>query len=135
MEKLVSLVPLFPLVSFLYIVFVGKGLSKTFIGTLASGSVLLSFVVSVLVFTTQLHGGNAVIVPVFDWIKAGDLSVSISFLVDPLSSIYLLFITGVGFLIHVYSTGYMHDDEGFNRFFAYLNLFVFFMLILVLGDS
>jgi NADH-quinone oxidoreductase subunit L len=135
MEKLVSLVPLFPLVSFLYIVFVGKGLSKTFIGSIAAGSVLLSFIVSVLVFTTQLHGGHATIVPVFDWIKAGDLSVNISFLVDPLSSIYLLFITGVGFLIHVYSTGYMHDDEGFNRFFAYLNLFVFFMLILVLGDS
>jgi len=135
MEKLVSLVPLFPLVSFLYIAFVGKGLSKSFVGSIASGSILLSFITSILVFTSQLHGGTQSIVPVFEWINSGDLHIGISFLVDPLSSIYLLFITGVGFLIHVYSIGYMHHDEGFNRFFSYLNLFVFFMLILVLGDS
>jgi NADH-quinone oxidoreductase subunit L len=61
------------------------------------------------------------VVKVFDWITAGTFNIDFSFLVDPLSSIYLLFITGVGFLIHVYSTGYMHDDEGFNRFMAYLN--------------
>ncbi|MBL0314220.1 MAG: NADH-quinone oxidoreductase subunit L [Flavobacteriales bacterium] len=135
MEKLVTLVPLFPLAGFLYITFFGKGFSKGFIGTLASSTILLSFIVSVLVFTTQMHGAHPAIVKVFDWITAGSFDIDFSFLVDPLSTIYLLFITGVGFLIHVYSTGYMHDDEGFNRFMAYLNLFVFFMLILVLGDS
>ncbi|MBX7052826.1 MAG: NADH-quinone oxidoreductase subunit L [Flavobacteriales bacterium] len=135
MEKLVTLVPLFPLAGFLYIIFFGKGFSKGFIGTLASSTILLSFIVSVLVFTTQMHGAHPAVVKVFDWITAGSFKVDFSFLVDPLSSIYLLFITGVGFLIHVYSTGYMHDDEGFSRFMAYLNLFVFFMLILVLGDS
>lgn len=135
MEKLVTLVPLFPLAGFLYITFFGKGFSKGFIGALASGTILLSFIVSVLVFTTQMHGAHPAVVKVFDWITAGTFNIDFSFLVDPLSSIYLLFITGVGFLIHVYSTGYMHDDEGFNRFMAYLNLFVFFMLILVLGDS
>jgi NADH-quinone oxidoreductase subunit L len=135
MEKLASLIPLFPLAGFLYIMFFGNGLSKKFTGIVACGAVLLSFVTSVLVFSTQMHGGHATIVHLFDWIHAGDLKIGFDFLVDPLSSIYLLFITGVGFLIHLYSTGYMHDDEGFNRFMAYLNLFLFFMLILVLGDS
>lgn len=135
MEKLVTLIPLFPLAGFLYITFFGKGLSKNFIGGVASAAILLSFIVSVLVFTTQLHGAHPTVVKAFDWITAGSLNIDISFLVDPLSAIYLLFVTGVGFLIHVYSVGYMHEDEGFNRFMAYLNFFVFFMLILILGDS
>jgi NADH-quinone oxidoreductase subunit L len=82
-----------------------------------------------------MHGAHPTVVKAFDWITAGSFDIDISFLVDPLSAIYLLFITGVGFLIHLYSIGYMHEDEGFNRFIAYLNLFVFFMLILILGDS
>jgi NADH-quinone oxidoreductase subunit L len=135
MEKLVTLIPLFPLAGFLYITFFGKGFSKNFIGGIGSGAILLSFIISVLVFSTQMHGANPTVVKVFDWISAGSFSIDFSFLVDPLSAIYLLFITGVGFLIHLYSIGYMHDDEGFNRFISYLNLFVFFMLILVLGDS
>ncbi len=135
MEKLVTLIPLFPLAGFLYITFFGKGFSKNFIGWLASGSILLSFIVSILVFSTQLQGAQPTIIKAFDWITAGSFDIDVSFIVDPLSTIYLLFITGVGFLIHVYSIGYMHTDEGFNRFMAYLNLFVFFMLILVLGDS
>jgi len=135
MEKLVTLIPLFPLAGFLYITFFGKGFGKNFIGGLGASAIFLSFVVSVLVFTTQMHGAHPTVVKAFDWITAGSFNIDFALLVDPLSSIYLLFITGVGFLIHVYSIGYMHDDEGFNRFIAYLNLFVFFMLILVLGDS
>jgi NADH-quinone oxidoreductase subunit L len=135
MEKLAALIPLFPLAGFLYIMLFGNGLNKKFAGLVACGAVLLAFVASVLVFSTQTHGGHASIIHLFDWIHAGEMNVGFDFLVDPLSSIYLLFITGVGFLIHVYSTGYMHEDEGFNRFMAYLNLFLFFMLILVLGDS
>jgi NADH-quinone oxidoreductase subunit L len=135
MEKLVTLIHLFTLAGFLYITFFGKGFSKNFIGGIGSGAILLSFIISVLVFSTQMHGANPTVVKVFDWISAGSFSIDFSFLVDPLSAIYLLFITGVGFLIHLYSIGYMHDDEGFNRFISYLNLFVFFMLILVLGDS
>lgn len=134
MQNFVALVPLLPLAGFLYIVLFGEGLSKQLVGWIASGAVLGAFIVSVLVFSTQLHGVAAE-VNLFDWIVAGDLHVRIGFIVDPLSSIYLLFITGIGFLIHVYSIGYMHDDEGFNRFMAYLNLFVFFMLVLVLGNS
>ena len=135
MEKLVTLIPLFPLAGFLYITFFGKGFSKNFIGGIGASTIFLSFVTSIVVFSTQLHGNHPVIVKVFDWITAGSFNIDFAFLVDPLSTIYLLFITGVGFLIHVYSIGYMHDDEGFNRFISYLNLFVFFMLILVLGDS
>jgi len=135
MEKLVTLIPLFPLAGFLFITFFGKGSSKNFIGGIGSGAILLSFIVSVLVFTTQMHGAHPTVVKAFDWITAGSFDIDISFLVDPLSAIYLLFITGVGFLIHLYSIGYMHEDEGFSRFIAYLNLFVFFMLILILGDS
>src|SRR5687767_11653514 len=128
MEKLVTLIPLFPLAGFLYISFFSKGLSRNFVGAVGSGAIFLSFIASCLVFTTQLHGNNPMIVKAFDWIHAGSFDVDIAFIVDPLSCIYLLFITGVGFLIHVYSIGYMHEDEGFNRFMAYLNLFVFFML-------
>jgi NADH-quinone oxidoreductase subunit L len=135
MEKLATLIPLFPLAGFLYITFFGKGFSKNFIGIIGSGAILLSFITSVVVFSTQMHHAHPTVVKVFDWITAGSFDIDFSFLVDPLSAIYLLFITGVGFLIHVYSIGYMHEDEGFNRFISYLNLFVFFMLILVLGDS
>jgi NADH-quinone oxidoreductase subunit L len=135
MEKLITLVPLFPLVGFLYQVFFGKNTSKQLTTIIGSGAILASFVVSLIVFNSQLHSHQAVTVKVFEWIHAGSLHIDLAFLVDSLSSTYLLFITGVGFLIHIYSSGYMSHDEGFNRFFAYLNLFVFFMLILVLGDS
>lgn len=135
MEKLVTLIPLFPLIAFLFNIFLGKGMSKGMIGSIASGAILLSFITSCLVFSTQLHGAHPTTVKVFDWISAGHLHINLGFVVDPLSTIYLMFITGVGFLIHVYSIGYMHEDEGFNRFMGYLNFFVFFMLILVLGDS
>ncbi len=81
------------------------------------------------------NGAEPFRLTLFNWISAGPFHATIGFLVDPLSSLMLLIITGVGFLIHVYSIGYMHDDAGFNRFFSYLNLFVFFMLILVMGNN
>ncbi len=135
MEKLVALIPLFPLLGFLYITFFGKNQSKATAGGIATTMVGLSFVLAILVFTTQMHGAHATFVKVLDWIHVGSFHVDISFVVDPLSSLYILFITGVGSLIHLYSIGYMHDDEGFHRFMSYLNLFVFFMLLLVLGDN
>ena len=135
MEKLALLIPIFPLAGFLYVVFFGKGLSKNLIGWITCSTVFLSFVASVLVFVGQQLQPASYVIPFFDWISSGEMKVNFSFLVDPLSSVYLLFITGVSFLIHVYSIGYMHDDEGFDRFMSYLNFFVFFMLILVLGNS
>jgi len=136
MIKLIGLVPLFPLIGFLINGFFGKKLSKGVSGAIACISVLASFVVAVLVFM-ELHGATnkSQVVEIFSWINSDTLKIPFSFLVDPLSSWFLLIITGIGFLIHVYSTGYMHHDEGFSRFFTYLNLFIFFMLLLVLGNN
>ncbi len=136
MEQLVKLVPLFPLIGFAIIGLANRSLSKNLTGIIATGAVFASFVVSAMIFMGRLgHESQAVTVTLFDWISAGTLSIKMSFLVDNLSAIFLMVITGVGTLIHLYSTGYMHEDDGFRRFFAYLNLFVFFMLLLVLGDN
>ncbi len=104
------------------------------LGTVASLTVFISFLISVAIFF-EVKAGAAATINLFEWISAGNLKLSFSFLVDPLSSLMLLIITGVGFLIHIYSIAYMHEDKGFGKFFAYLNLFVFFMLLLVLGAN
>jgi NADH-quinone oxidoreductase subunit L len=137
-DFLIALVPLLPLVGFLIISLNVNRLSHSVASVVACGTVLISFLVAVILFF-QLLGlpaeQRSLNVVVFDWISVGNFSAQISFLIDPLSSLMLLIITGVGFLIHVYSIGYMHNDAGFNRFFSYLNLFVFFMLILVMGSN
>jgi len=136
MIKLIGLIPLFPLIGFLINGFFGKKISKGLSGTIAATSILASFILAVGVFM-QVNSGieKTHVVNLFSWINSDTLSIPFSFLVDPLSSLFLLIITGIGFLIHVYSIGYMHHDEGFSRFFTYLNLFVFFMLLLVLGNN
>ncbi len=129
MKELIWLVPLLPLTGFL-IVSLGKSyLSKSLSGIIASTMVLGSFLLALGVFF-EISGSKekSFTLNLFEWIAAGDFKVNIAFLIDPLSSIMLLIITGVGFLIHLYSMGYMHDDEGYAKFFSYLNLFVFFML-------
>jgi NADH-quinone oxidoreductase subunit L len=131
MSKYIFLVPLFPLISFVIIGLLNRSLSKTLTGIIGSGSILASFIVSLMIFLEH----KTFTLTLFDWISTPTFSANMSFFVDPLSSLFLLIITGIGFLIHVYSTGYMHEDDGFRRFFAYLNLFVFFMLLLVLGDN
>ncbi len=135
MEQLVKLIILFPLLSFAIIGLLNRRLTKKHAAIFACTGVLLSFIDSLLIFFSQASHHHPVEVALFDWISAGSFKVSFSFLSDPLSSIFLLVITGVGFLIHVFSVGYMKDDDGFRRFFAYLNLFIFFMLILVLGNN
>jgi len=136
MIKLVGLVPLFPLIGFLINGFFGKKLNKNLSGVIASSALFLSFILAALIFN-ELNSSNvkSQIVVLFSWINSGTLQIPFEFLVDPLSSLFLLIITGIGFLIHVYSIGYMSHDEGFSRFFTYLNLFVFFMLLLVLGNN
>jgi NADH-quinone oxidoreductase subunit L len=137
-DFLIALVPLLPLVGFLVISLNVNRLSHSVASVVACGAVLISFLIAVILFF-QLLGlpaeQRSLNVAVFDWITVGNFSAQIGFLIDPLSSLMLLIITGVGFLIHVYSIGYMHDDAGFNRFFSYLNLFVFFMLLLVMGNN
>ena len=136
MIKLIGLVPLFPLIGFLINGFFGKKMSKSLSGTIACVSVLASFIVSLLIFMeVNASEQKSNVIEIFSWINSDTLKIPFSFLVDPLSCLFLMNITGIGFLIHVYSTSYMHDDEGFSRFFTYLNLFVFFMLLLVLGNN
>lgn len=138
MYDLITLVPLFPLIGFILIGLFGKYLKKeALIGGIASAAVGLSFITALTIFLemSSSHMEEAVIVKVYEWISAGDFSANISYQVDQLSILFTLVITGVGFLIHVYSIGYMHGDRSFYRFFAYLNLFIFMMLNLVLASN
>lgn len=136
MSKLVYLVPLFPLIGFLINGLGRKSLSKSMISVIGCGVMLASFVVSLLVFF-DVKGNGATTVELFSFIRAADFQIPFAFQVDQLSSLFLLIITGIGFLIHLYSAAYMHEEEEqhFGRYFAYLNLFVFSMLLLVLGAN
>src|ERR1700722_4259153 len=138
MSKLVYLVPLFPLIGFLSNGLFRKNLSKSLIGIVGCGTVLASFIISLLIFfDVKKEGFETVIVNLFGFINVDSLKIPFAFQVDQLSVLFLLIISGVGFLIHVYSTSYMHDEENehFARYFSYLNLFVFSMLVLVLGAN
>ena len=134
--SLLWLIPLLPLLGFVINGLGRNVLSKGTVGAIGSGVVLASFIISVILFF-ELSGSveKQFTVNFFDWINVGELQIPLSFLYDPLSAIMLLIITGIGFLIHIYSVGYMQADAGFGKFFAYLNLFIFFMLILVLGSN
>ncbi|MCF8340038.1 MAG: NADH-quinone oxidoreductase subunit L [Chitinophagaceae bacterium] len=138
MAKFIYLVPLFPLIGFLINGLGRNFLSKKLSGIIGSLAILASFVVSVLVFLeVKAIGFTTVEIKLFDFIKTAGLDIPFSFQVDQLSVLFLLIITGVGTLIHLYSTAYMHEEEpkDFARYFAYLNLFVFSMLLLVLGAN
>lgn len=134
--ELSYLVPLFPLIGFLIIGLGRKYLSKSLTGLIGSGVILASFIVSLWIFF-EVKNGNAGTIEYFNFISAGNLKVPFAFQLDALSSLFLLIITGVGFLIHVYSASYMHHEsnEHFARYFSYLNLFVFSMLLLVMGAN
>ena len=130
------LIPALPLLGFLVNGLIGKSLGRGFVSLVGPGVVLASFVLSVLAFREMVTApGQALNVTLFSWIEVGDLNIPAAFTVDRLSGIFILIITGVGFLIHLYSVGYMWDEEGYYRFFSFLNLFIFFMLLLVLGSS
>ncbi len=100
-----------------------------------TGLVGLMWLISMVVFANVIFGGNEYQVTIYEWIASGDFVINISFLVDPLTAMLLLVVSTVGFLVHIYSIGYMDGDRGFWRFFAYLNLFMFSMLLLILGDN
>lgn len=136
MTQLAWLIPIFPLVGFLINALWGKKLSKSASGIAGSAAVLASFVIALGIFLgSHSESFQPVTVKLFDWISAGTLNIPFEFLIDQFALMMLLIVTGIGFLIHVYSIGYMHDDEGFQRFFSYLNLFIFFMLLLVMGNN
>ena len=136
MIQLAWLIPLFPLLGFLVVGILNKRLPASLSGGIASAMVFLSFLVSACIFLQVREPGFIPArVVLFDWISVGDLNVPFAFLIDRLSIVMLLVITGVGTLIHIYSIGYMHHEQDRARFFSYLNLFIFFMLLLVLGAN
>ena len=135
---LIWIVPALPLFGAVFLLLFGKHLREPIAGWIATGLVVLSFVASLVMFFAMLdlpHEVRVNIVTLYTWLPAGSLHVDMGFYADTLSVTWILLITGVGSLIHLYSIGYMHGDERFSRFFAYLNLFIFSMLMLVLGSS
>jgi NADH-quinone oxidoreductase subunit L len=134
MNSLIPLIPFLPFIGFIINGLFGKNLSKTAVGIIGSGVLLASFLLSIACFNAVAASGP-IQVSLYNFMAVDSLHVNFGFLVDHLSVWMMLIVTGVGFLIHVYSIGYMHDDEGFWKFFAYLNLFIFAMLLLVMGDN
>lgn len=136
MHQFAWLIPVLPLLGFILIGILNKRLPVTLSGGIASAAVFLSFLLALGVFA-EVSAPDAVPerVVLFDWIHVGDLRIDFSFLLDRLSAIMLLVVTGVGALIHIYSIGYMQHEPDHPRFFAYLNLFIFFMLLLVMGSN
>ena len=134
--QIVWLIPFLPLIGFLINGLGRKNLSKSLSGIIGSGVILGSFILSIWVFL-QVKNGNIHVAHYYDFINTGSLKIGFDFQIDQLSSLFLLIITGVGFLIHVYSTSYMHEEESkdFAKYFSYLNLFVFSMLLLVMGGN
>jgi NADH-quinone oxidoreductase subunit L len=130
------LIPVLPLLGFLINGLGRTKMSKSMISMVGCGVVLASFAISVWAFL-QVKNGNVHVAHYFDFITVGSFHVSFAFQIDQLSSIFLLIVTGVGFLIHVYSSSYMHHEtpEHFGRYFSYLNLFIFSMLLLVMGAN
>ena len=125
-----------PLAGFLFVMLNGSRMSEKQVGALATGAVLVSFACSIVVFILLLHeSAREVTVHLFSWITVGTLHVPAALLVDPLSIAMCLFVTGISALIHLYSIGYMKGERDFRKFFLYLNLFVFSMLVLVLANN
>ena len=129
MELITKLIPLFPLLGFIIAALLNRKLSKNTVAYIACVSVLFSFIGTLMVFFNLVNHHSAYEIRVFDWIQAGSFNASLTFLIDPLSSVFLLVITGIGFLIHLFSVGYMINDDGLRMFFAHLNLFIFFVLL------
>jgi len=135
-DLLIKLIPVFPLLAVIANGLFGRYLwSHEWAHRLAWGSVGASFLCTIGVFFDVLRTGNTHEVIAYKWIFGGDLTINLAYLVDPLTCVMLLVITGVGFLIHVYSVGYMHGEDGFTRFFTYMNLFMVSMLLLVMGNN
>ena len=131
----VWLIPAFPLAAFLINALFGRRWLKRWTGPLASLSIAASALVAIGVFLEVRSGAERTIVPLYTFISVGAFHANVAALVDPLSSAMLLVVTVISFLIHVYAIGYMAHDHGFWRFFSWFPLFVFAMLILVLGDN
>ncbi len=133
--NLALLLLLAPFLGFLFNIFFGKKVGKTASGIIGTATVAFSFAVTLCFFSKINIDQQPISVSLFDWIQISNFKVDFGFLLDQLSILWLLFVTGIGSLIHLYSISYMHDDENMHKFFAYLNLFVFFMITLVIGSN
>jgi NADH-quinone oxidoreductase subunit L len=135
MTKLLFPIVALPLLGFLINGLLGNWLGKRFVSVVACGLPIAAFLIAVRATMDLLAGGAPLVQTVFTWAQFGDRPFEIAFYFDRLTAVMTLIVTGVGSLIHVYSIGYMHEDKSYARYFAYLNLFLFFMLMLVLGRS
>lgn len=135
MENLIYAIILLPLLGFLVNGLFGKNLPKMVVGSIATLVVFASFCIAVSIFLQFDSASPPVIVRAFEWFRISGIQVNFSFQIDQLSLMMVLIITGIGSLIHLYSIGYMSHDKGFHRFFSYLNLFIFSMLLLVMGSN
>ena len=138
MADLVWLIPAFPLAGFLTILLFGRRLGDPKAGYLATAAVFASFIVAALIYFDLVNNPEEQrenVVTLFSWIPVGTFQVDLAFLADPLSILMCLFITFIAGWIHLFAVGYMHGDPKFSKFFLYLNLFVFSMTILVLGEN
>jgi len=136
--ELVWLIPAFPLLGFLVLLVAGRKMGEPGAGIFATLMMGGSFLSAVAVFAGLIDRNESdrfYELTLFEWIPSGDFSVDVGFLADPLAITMTLFITGIATLIHLYSIGYMHGDANFSKFFLYLNLFAFSMLMLVLGNN
>jgi NADH-quinone oxidoreductase subunit L len=124
-----------PFLGFLTNIFFGKNIGKSASGIIGTLAVAVSFAVTVFFFININQTGQPIKISLFDWIDISNFKVDFGFLLDQLSLLWLMFVTGIGSLIHLYSISYMHDDEKMPQFFAYLNLFIFFMVTLVIGSN
>ena len=135
MENLVYAIVLLPLIGFVINGLFGKRLPKALVGGLATLVVFAAFLISVSIFIGFPAEGTPVIVKAFEWFTIGGIQVNFGFQIDQLSLMMMMIVTGIGSLIHLYSIGYMSHDKGFYKFFTYLNLFIFSMLLLVMGSN
>ncbi|PJJ62540.1 NADH-quinone oxidoreductase subunit L [Chryseobacterium geocarposphaerae] len=135
MENLVYAIVLLPLLGFLINGLFGKNLPKIVVGSLATAMVFASFCIAVSIFMNFDSESQPVIVKAFEWFRINGVQINFGFQIDQLSLMMVMIITGIGSLIHLYSIGYMSHDKGFYKFFTYLNLFIFSMLLLVMGSN
>ncbi|MEO6260321.1 MAG: proton-conducting transporter membrane subunit, partial [Thermoanaerobaculia bacterium] len=132
------LIPLLPFLGFLLNGLFGKRLGKAFVSAvalLATGASAIASTLAVVQYHAAYPNGERYVQVVYNWIRSGNIGADIAFQLDPLTVVMLMVVTWIGFLIHLYSVGYMSHEEGYGRYFAYLNLFLAEMLVLILGSS
>ncbi len=134
MEKVYLLIPIFPLIGFIINIIFGRFSKIKTINTIAVSSIFISFILSIF-SVYEVFMGKTIEYNFYTWILSDDLKVSFGYLIDQLTAVMLIVVTTVSLLVHIYSIGYMHGDPGYARYFAYLNLFVFSMLMLIMGNN